>query len=578
LRLVPAVDPGRPDLRSPDRFLWWLARAQWQNLLAGATYGVLWMGALAGLPLVLGAAVGAAAQRNPAGVMAWSAGILGLGVFAALAGMMRHRRAVTNYLLAASRTQQLIIRCAARLGADLPRHVAAGEVASLSATDVDRIGSTFDVTGRFAGSVFTYLAVTAVLFVMAPAFGLVALIGGPLTLVSLLACLRPLARRQRAQREAIAVASGQAVDVVGGLRVLRGLGGEAMFASRFAVAAAQVRVAMNRTAQMAAVLNALEALVPGSFLVAVTWLGARMAEQGKAGAGELVTVYAFAAFLLVPLATFGEAAQSGSAGRVAAGRVLTVLRRERELRDHEPAFGAVQPTPADLAQGVLCDTLTGVAIAAGSLVAITSGDSDALTELADRLGRYVDPPAGSQVTLGGRSLADLPLELVRETILVVDRDSTLLAGSLTSNLDPQGTEQSGPRPGVREAVRAAHAHDIISGLAGGMSHVLPEKGRSVSGGQRQRLVLARALRAGAPILVLEEPTSAVDTYTESVVVENLRALRSGLTTVVMTTSPLLMESADTVLVLDGAVVASGTHHHLLEQEPLYRTLLERELS
>lgn len=578
MRLVPAVDPGRPDLRSPDRFLWWLARAQWQNLLAGATYGVLWMGALAGLPLVLGAAVGAAAQRNPAGVLAWSAGILGLGVFAAVAGMMRHRRAVTNYLLAASRTQQLIIRCAARLGADLPRHVAAGEVASLSATDVDRIGSTFDVTGRFAGSVFTYLAVTAVLFVMAPAFGLVALIGGPLTLVSLLACLRPLARRQRAQREAIAVASGQAVDVVGGLRVLRGLGGEAMFASRFAVAAAQVRVAMNRTAQMAAVLNALEALVPGSFLVAVTWLGARMAEQGKAGAGELVTVYAFAAFLLVPLATFGEAAQSGSAGRVAAGRVLTVLRRERELRDHEPAFGAVRPTPAELAQGVLCDTLTGVAIAAGSLVAITSGDSDALTELADRLGRYVDPPAGSQVTLEGRSLADLPLELVRETILVVDRDSTLLAGSLTSNLDPQGTEPSGPRPGVREAVRAAHAHDIISGLAGGMSHVLPEKGRSVSGGQRQRLVLARALRAGAPILVLEEPTSAVDTYTESVVVENLRALRSGLTTVVMTTSPLLMESADTVLVLDGPVVASGTHHQLLEQEPLYRTLLERELS
>lgn len=578
MRLVPAVDPGRPDLRSPDRFLWWLARAQWQNLLAGATYGVLWMGALAGLPLVLGAAVGAAAQRNPAGVLAWSAGILGLGVFAALAGMMRHRRAVTNYLLAASRTQQLIIRCAARLGADLPRHVAAGEVASLSATDVDRIGSTFDVTGRFAGSVFTYLAVTAVLFVMAPAFGLVALIGGPLTLVSLLACLRPLARRQRAQREAIAVASGQAVDVVGGLRVLRGLGGEAMFASRFAVAAAQVRVAMNRTAQMAAVLNALEALVPGSFLVAVTWLGARMAEQGKAGAGELVTVYAFAAFLLVPLATFGEAAQSGSAGRVAAGRVLTVLRRERELRDHEAAFGAVRSTPADLAQGVLCDTLTGVAIAAGSLVAITSGDSDALTELADRLGRYVDPPAGSQVTLGGRSLADLPLELVRETILVVDRDSTLLAGSLTSNLDPQGTEPGGPRPGVREAVRAAHAHDIVSGLAGGMSHVLPEKGRSVSGGQRQRLVLARALRAGAPILVLEEPTSAVDTYTESVVVENLRALRRGLTTVVMTTSPLLMESADTVVVLDGAVVASGTHHQLLEQEPLYRTLLERELS
>ncbi|MGC1184537.1 MAG: ABC transporter ATP-binding protein [Candidatus Dormiibacterota bacterium] len=578
MRLVPAADPGTPDLRSPDRFLWWLARAQMPNLIEGATYGVLWMGALAALPLILGEAVEAAAQRRPGEVLLWSGALLALGVFAALTGVMRHRRAVTNYLLAASRTQQLIIRCAARLGADLPRHVAAGEVASLSATDVDRIGSTFDVTGRFAGSIFTYLAVTVVLFVMSPAFGLVALIGGPLTLLSLLACLRPLARRQRQQREAIALASGQAVDVVGGLRVLRGLGGEAMFAARFALAAARVRDAMNRTAQMAAVLNALEALVPGGFLVAVTWIGARMAEQGRAGPGELVTVYAFAAFLLVPLATFGEAAQSGSAGRVAARRVLTVLQRERELRDHQPEFGAALPTASELSQGVLHDELTGARIEPGRLVAITSSDSEALTELADRLGRYVDPPAGARVTLAGRSLDALPLDLVRETILVVDRDATLLAGPLSSNLDPKGAESAGTRPTVRSAIRAAHAEDIVAGLSGGMNHTLPEKGRSVSGGQRQRLVLARALRAGSPILVLEEPTSAVDTYTESLVVENLRAIRTGLTTVVMTTSPLLMEGADQVLVLDGEIVAAGSHHQLLDQEPLYRTLLERELS
>ena len=578
MRLIPAVDPGLPDLRSPDHFLWWLARAQWSTLVAGAGYGVLWMGSLAALPLVLGEAVGSAAQRRPVGVLAWSAGILALGVFAALAGVMRHRRAVTNYLVAASRTQQLIIRCAAQLGADLPRNVAAGEVASLSATDVDRIGSTFDVTGRFAGAIFTYLAVTAVLFVMAPAFGLVAIIGGPLTLGSLLACLGPLGRRQQAQREAIALASGQAVDVVAGLRVLRGLGGEAMFSSRFAIAAGRVRVAMNRTAQMAAVISALEALVPGSFLVAVTWLGARMAEQGKAGAGELVTVYAFAAFLLVPLATFGEAAQSWSAGRVAARRVLTVLGRPRELAEVEGRSESPQPSSSELAEGVLEDTLTGARIEPGRLVAITSSDTEALTALAERLGRYTDPPRGEQVTLGGRSLSALPLELVRDTILVVDQNATLLAGTVRGNLDPPSSGSQGPRPTLAGAVWAAQAQEIVSGLVGGMDHVLPERGRSLSGGQRQRLVLARALRAGAPILVLEEPTSAVDTYTESVVVEKLKELRRGRTTVVMTTSPLLMESAEAVLVLDQRVVASGTHQQLLESEPRYRSLLEREIS
>ena len=576
MRLVPAVDPGLPDLRSPDHFLWWLARAQWQNLVSGAAYGVLWMGSLAAIPLVLGEAVGSAAARQPTGVAAWSGGILALGVFAALAGVMRHRRAVTNYLLSASRTQQLIIRCATRLGADLPRHVAAGEVASLSATDVDRIGSTFDVTGRFAGAIFTYLAVTVVLFAMALPYGLVALIGGPLTLASLLACLGPLGRRQRAQREAIAVASGQAVDVVAGLRVLRGLGGESMFASRFAVAASSVRVAMARTAQMAAVLSALEALVPGGFLVAVTWLGARMAEEGRAGPGELVTVYAFAAFLLVPLATFGEAAQSWSAGRVAARRVLTVLRRQRELAQVDGGSDLPRPSPSELARGVLEDTLTGARIEPGQLVAITSGNTESLTELADRLGRYTDPSPSAPVTLGGRPLSELPLELVRETILVVDRDATLLAGTVGANVDPAPRE--GQRPLLAQALRAAQAREVVTGLAGGLDHVLPEKGRSLSGGQRQRLMLARALRVGPPILVLEEPTSSVDTYTESLVAANLRQLRAGLTTVVMTTSPLLMESADTVLVLDCRVVAAGTHHQLLGSEPRYRTLLERELS
>jgi ABC-type multidrug transport system fused ATPase/permease subunit len=537
------------------------------------------MGCLAAIPVALGEAVGAAAQRRPSEVLAWSGGILVLGLLAAGFGVMRHRRAISNYLRAASRTQQLIVRCAARLGGELPRQVAAGEVASLSATDVDRIGSTFDIAGMFAGAVVTYIGVTAIMFGLAPAFGLVALVGGPLTLVSLLACLRPLARRQQAQREAISAASGQAVDVVVGLRVLRGLGGEAMFASRFALAAGRVRATMSRTAQMAAVLTALEALVPGGFLVAVTLVGARMAEEGKVGAGELVTVYAFAAFMLVPLTTFGQTALSWSAARVAARRILTVLARERELVPVGGPVASPEPSPPELAEGVLQDSLSGTRIEPGRLVAITSSDPDELTELADRLGRYADPPRGQEVTLGRWSLSALPLELVRETVLVVDRESTLLAGTVRENLDPPIPAPREARPTLSQAVRAAEADDIVSELPLGLEQVLPERGRSVSGGQRQRLVMARALRTGAPILVLEEPTSAVDSHTESMMVAKLKELRAGQTTVVMTTSPLLMESADEVLVLDGGVlVASGSHQQLLAGDPRYRSLLERELA
>ncbi|MFZ0994675.1 MAG: ABC transporter ATP-binding protein [Candidatus Dormiibacterota bacterium] len=579
MRPLLAVDPGKPDLRSPDHFLWWLARAQRVNLVTAACYGVLWMGCLAAIPIVLGDAVGAAAQRRPAEVLAWSGVILVLGICAAFFGIMRHRRAVTNYLRAATRTQQLIIRCAARLGGELACRVAAGEVASLSATDVDRIGFAFDMTGIFAGAAFTYVGVTIVMFVLAPAFGLVALVGGPLTLASLLVCLRPLARRQQDQRAAISAASDQAVDVVVGLRALRGLGGEEMFASRFAQAAGRVRLTMSRTAQMVAVLTALEALVPGGFLVAVTWIGARMAEQGKVGPGQLVTVYAFAAFMLLPLSIFGQAALSWSAGRVAAGRILTVLERERDLVPVGAPGGRRDPALSELAGGALVDSLSGARIEPGRLVAITSSDPDELTDLADRLGRYSDPPPGHSVTLGTWDLRALPLELVRESILVVDRESALLAGTVRDNLDPPTPSSREPRPTLADAVHAAEADEILSGLREGLEEVLPERGRSVSGGQRQRLVMARALRIGAPILVLEEPTSAVDSHTEAMMAAKLKDLRSGQTTVVMTTSPMLMETADEVLVLEGqAVVASGSHMQLLAGDSRYRSLLERELA
>lgn len=575
MRALPAAEPGVPDLRSPRRFLLWVGRAQWPTLLGAALWGMAWMTSLASIPLLLGAGIEAAARRQPDLVLSWSAAILGAGVVAAIAGMMRHRRAVLNYLRAAACTQQLIIRQAARLGGDLPRQVAAGEVASLSATDVDRIGDVFDVFGRFAGSVLTYLAISGVLFWESPEFGLVALLGGPITLAALVIYLRPLGRRQTVQREATAVASGLAVDVVGGLRVLRGLGGESVFQGRFGVAAQSLRRAMARTMELVAVLRGLEVLVPGAFLVAVTLLGGRLAEVHQASAGQLVTVYAFAAFLIVPLSVFGQTAQLWSAGLVAAGRVLTVLRLERDLPWPEPEPG--QSSPGLLAKEALFDSQTGVRVEPGLLTAITGEDSEALTSLADRLGRYAAPAPGESVELGAWSLSALPLERLRGTVMVVDREARLLAGRLGEGLDPHPEGRPGKgRPSLAACLRAADAREILSGLPGGLEYVVPERGRSLSGGQRQRLVLARALRADPPVLVLDEPTSAVDTHTEAVVVERLVQIRRGKTTVVLTTSPLMLERADRVLLLEGRVVASGSHQQLWEQQGRYRRMLERD--
>jgi ABC-type multidrug transport system fused ATPase/permease subunit len=129
---------------------------------------------------------------------------------------------------------------------------------------------------------------------------------------------------------------------------------------------------------------------------------------------------------------------------------------------------------------------------------------------------------------------------------------------------------------VLVAVHAAAASDVLEALPDGLVTEVDERGRSFSGGQRQRLVLTRALVADPEVLVLDEPTNAVDAHTEARIADRLRVLRDGRTTVVCTTSPLLLDHADRVaLVVDGRVAAEGSHHDLMHTEPRYRAVVTR---
>ncbi|HEU5044966.1 MAG TPA: ATP-binding cassette domain-containing protein, partial [Nocardioidaceae bacterium] len=131
---------------------------------------------------------------------------------------------------------------------------------------------------------------------------------------------------------------------------------------------------------------------------------------------------------------------------------------------------------------------------------------------------------------------------------------------------------------VAAALETASAHDVLEALPDGLETLVAERGRSFSGGQRQRLVLARALAADPEVLVLVEPTSAVDAHTEARVAARLREHRAGRTTVVTTTSPLLLlDRVDHVAFLqDGRVAAFGTHRDLLDVVPAYRAVVTRE--
>lgn len=565
MRHLPLDHPGTADHRSPGRFLWWLAKGQWHTLLLGMTFGIVWMSSQALMPAVIGRAIDrGVADQDRTALLQYAGVMLAIGIVQAVSGIMRHRFAVTNWLTAAYRTVQLVGRQAVHLGGALPRKVSTGEVVAIGTTDLSHLGGVMDVTARFAGAVVSFVVVAVVLLQTSTTLGLVVLLGVPLLMLLVGPLLSPLQQRSARQRELTGRLSNTASDIVGGLRVLRGVGGEQVFHDRYVRESQATRRAGVRVAKVQSLLDALQVLLPGVFVVLVVWLGARYAVQGRISPGELVAFYGYSAFLMIPLRTATEFANKFVRARVAARRVCRVL----ELTpDHaEPASPAAPPEPG----GELTDARSGLRVRPGTLVAVVSEQPDESAALADRLGLCA-AEVDDEVRLGGVPLSALRRADVRRRVVVSDTGSTLFSGRLGDRLDVAGTG------GVERALDTASAADVLDALPERLDTVLAERGRSLSGGQRQRLVLARALTTDPEVLVLVEPTSAVDAHTEARIAARLRAQRAGRTTVVTTTSPLMLDAVDEVALLrDGVVVATGTHATLLETRPDYRAIVTRE--
>jgi ABC-type multidrug transport system fused ATPase/permease subunit len=157
--------------------------------------------------------------------------------------------------------------------------------------------------------------------------------------------------------------------------------------------------------------------------------------------------------------------------------------------------------------------------------------------------------------------------------MVADNDARLFSGPLRTELDPHDRADA---PTIDAALVAASAVDIVEALPGGLAGRVAERGREFSGGQQQRLRLVRALVADPEILILVEPTSAVDAHTEARIARRLGPARRGRTTLVCTTSPLVLDQADhVVFVSDGKAVAEGRHRELLDSEPRYAAVVTR---
>jgi len=563
MKQLPLADPGTPDTRSPTRYLLWITRVQPLTVTMAVAAGIVWMVAQALMPAVVGRAIDeGVAARDMEQLRFWAFALLGVGLTQALAGIVRHRFSVTLWLDASYRSVQLIGRASARIGAALPKRVATGEVVSVGANDMAQIGNSVDALGRAVGSLVAFVVVSVILLTTSVTLGLTVLIGLPLLLLAIGPLLRPLQQRNMAAREMQGELNSLASDIVAGLRVLRGIGGEDVFHRRYVAESQRVRDAGVRVAKLQSLLDALQVLLPGAFVVVIVWLGARLAVQGAISPGELVAFYGYAAFLVIPLRTATEFANKVIRGRVAASRLLAILALQPEFA--EPTAPAAEP-----AGNRLVDEQSGFVATPGLLTALVCDDQVATAAVADRLGKFLP----GRVTLDGVPLADLPTPVVRRRVLVSDTTSTLFSGTLRDELAVRGHADDAD---LVTALSTASAEDVLDALPDGLGAEVEEKGRSFSGGQRQRLVLARALVADPDVLVLVEPTSAVDAHTEARISARLNEARAGRTTVVMTSSPLLLDQVDEVaFMVGGRVVAQGSHRDLLDDVPAYRRTVIR---
>ena len=586
--------PHPPSLGAGALLRWLLRRAAVPvtlATLAACTANII----QAIVPAFLGQALDAGIENGLNGRV-WGIGALLLVLFVvyAVGDTMLSYFGVTAWMRTAFDVDRLVGRQISATGKDLSRQVSTGEVATIIASDADYLGKLIEHLPFLLGAAASFLVVAVLMLRTSVSLGLIVILGMPLVAAIVTLVIRPLQKRQAVQREAQSAVTTITTDTVAGLRILRGIGGEDVFARRYRDASQELRRRGVEVASSQATLMTLQVLLPGLFAAIVVWVAARMAVAGSLTPGGLITFYGYTAYMSWPLWVFTSSVQDYT-------RAVVGARRLSRLLEVAPAAGSLverlnlDPAAAHPVSGDLVDTGSGLRLKEGRMTALVCPDPQVSADLATRLGRFTD--AGPTVTLAGRPLTTMPLEQVRASIVVSGATAQLFTGTLREALDvrggpdpqPAGLEdlmraeterttgadvdqqvraQEREAPGddrLIEAIGIADAGDVLTSLSEGLAGMITEKGRSLSGGQRQRVALARALLTEAPTLVLIEPTSALDSHTEARVAAQVHRARAGLTTVVVTASPLVLEACDEVVLLDssGTELLRSTHRELM---------------
>ena len=470
---------------------------------------------------------------------------------------------------------------------------ASGQLLSRATSDLTTIRWFVAFSGIFlVVNGVTLLVGIGVLVWLSPWLGLVvAVTAVPLTVLTLTLERRYSREARRAQDQAGDMATIVEESALG-IRVLKSLGRGRTLTTRFMAEARALRGTELLKVQLLAVLWAVLILLPEIAIAVILGVGAYGVAQGMLTLGTLVAAVSVLTYLYWPIASIGYLLAEASNAAAATTRYWEVLDVEPTIVDPASPQALATPVRGELVlrdvhfayPGSDREILRGVdlTIRPGETMALVGATGSGKTTLTALIPRLYDVTGGA-VLLDGVDVRDVGLVDLRTAVATAFEDPVLISASVRENVAlavPQATGGSpaGPRIYTDEdvwgALRIASADGFVAALPWGLDTRIGEQGMSLSGGQRQRLALARAVLGRPPVLVLDDPLSALDVHTEAEVEGALRRVLGGVTALVVAHRPSTVQLADRVAMLqDGRITAVGDHSELLATDPAYRALV-----